>query len=106
MLNELRACLSYTGKHYPLYFWRNYDGTEVDVLCETAVGFKAIEIKASSRWEKRFNRGLHRVRDALGKGKTACYGIYLGDRPALWDDIRIMPVLDFLKRLWTGEIIQ
>ena len=106
ILNELRACLSYTGKHYPLCFWRNYDGTEVDALCETATGFVTIEIKASTRWDKRYNRGLHRVREALGKGKTACYGIYLGDRPALWDDIHIMPVLDFLKRLWGGEIIQ
>ena len=106
VLNELRACLSYSSRHYPLYFWRNYDGTEVDVLCETAAGFVAIEIKASARWDKRFNRGLHRVRDTLGKGKTTCYGIYLGDRTALWDDIRVMSVLDFLKRLWGGEIIQ
>lgn len=106
IMNELRACLSYTGKHYPLYFWRNYDGTEVDVLCETATGFAAIEIKASSRWEKRFNRGLHRVREALGKSKTTCYGIYMGDRPALWDDIHIMPAIDFLKEFWGGEILQ
>ena len=106
ILNELRACLSYSGRHYPLYFWRNYDGTEVDVLCETAAGFVAIEIKASARWDKRFNRGLHRVREVLGKGKTTCYGIYLGERAALWDDISVMPVPDFLKQLWAGEIIQ
>ena len=106
ILNELRACLSYTGKHYPLYFWRNYDGTEVDVLCETAKGFVVLEMKASTRWEKRFNRGLHRIREALGKDKTTCYGIYLGKRPALWDDNHIMPVIDFLKELWGGGIIQ
>ena len=106
ILNELRACLSYTGTHYPLYFWRNYEGTEVDVLCETATGFVAIEIKATTRWDKRFNRGLRRVREALGKGKTTCYGIYLGERPALWDDIHILPVLDFLKGLWDGEILR
>lgn len=106
ILNELRACLSYTGKNYPLYFWRNYDGTEVDILCETTTGFVAIEIKASPRWDKRFNRGLHRIKQALGKDKTTCYGVYLGERPALWDDIRILPVFEFLKRLWSGGIIQ
>ena len=106
ILNELRACLSYTGTHYPLHFWRNYDSTEVDLLCETAAGFVAIEIKASPRWDKRFNRGLHRVRQALGKDKTTCYGIYLGNRPALWDNIRVMPVVDFLKELWGGGILQ
>lgn len=106
ILNELRACLSYASKHYPLFFWRSYDGTEVDVLCETANGFVAIEIKATTRWDKRFNRGLHRIREDLGRGKTTCYGIYLGNRPALWDDIHVMPVLDFLRMLWDGEILQ
>ncbi len=42
----------------------------------------------------------------LGKSKTTCYGIYLGDRTALWDDIRVMPVIDLLKELWGGEILQ
>ena len=105
VLNELRAYLGYSSCDYRLCFWRNYDGTEVDVLCETAEGFVAIEVKASSRWDKRFNRGLHRVRDALGKDGTACYGVYLGQRAALWDDVRVLPLVDFLKRLWAGEII-
>ena len=74
--------------------------------CETATGFVAVEIKASPRWDKRFNRGLHRIKQALGKDKTTCYGIYLCERPALWDDIHILPVFEFLKRLWSGGIIQ
>lgn len=49
MLNELRAFLSYTGSNYPLYFWRTYDGAEVDVLFETRDGFVAIEIKSTKR---------------------------------------------------------
>ena len=63
VLNELRAWLGYSGVDYRLSFWRSYDGAEVDVVCETVEGFVAIEIKASPRWEKRFNRGLRRVRD-------------------------------------------
>ena len=106
ILNELRAYLAYSALDYKLHFWRSYDGAEVDVLCETAAGFVAIEVKASSRWEKRFNRGLHRVREDLGKGRTLCYGVYLGERQALWDDIRVLPMVTFLKRLWGGEIIR
>ena len=106
VLNELRAYLGYSGADYRLCFWRSYDGAEVDVLCETVEGFVAIEIKASPRWEKRFNRGLHRVRDDLGKDRTACHGVYLGERPALWDDVHVLPLVDFLKRLWAGEIIR
>ena len=106
ILTELRAFLSYSALDYVLRFWRSYDGTEVDVLCETIDGFIALEIKASSRWEKRFNRGLHRVRDELGASRTRCYGIYLGQRKAMWDDVQVLPALDFLKRLWHGEIIR
>ena len=95
ILNELRAYLGYSAQDYKLCFWCSYDGVEVDVLCETVEGFVAIEIKASSRWDKRFNRGLHRVRDDLGKDRTTCYGVYLGERAALWDDVRVLPLVDF-----------
>jgi len=105
VLHELRAYLSYTGRHYALRFWRTYDGTEVDVLCETVDGFVAIEIKAGTRWEKRFNRGLHRVQNELGADHTRCYGLYLGERTALWDDVRVMPVPYFLQQLWNGEVL-
>ena len=105
ILNEIRAFLSYSGRHYRPHYWRSYDGAEVDVLCETGAGFVAIEIKAAARWDRRFNRGLHRVRQHLDQHETTCYGVYLGQRTARWDDVRILPVLDFLKGLWNGEIL-
>ena len=106
ILNEIRAFLSYTGRHYRAHYWRSYDDAEVDVLCETAAGFVAIEIKATTRWDRRFNRGLHRVRQHLAPHATSCFGVYLGQRAALWDDVRILPALDFLKRLWDGEVLR
>ncbi len=106
VLNELRAWLGYSGTDYGLSFWRSYDGVEVDVLCETVEGFVAIEIKAAARWEKRFNRGLHRVAEDIGRERTKCYGVYLGERAALWDDVQVLPLVDFLKRLWAGEVIR
>ena len=104
VLNELRAYLAYSASDYQLHFWRTHDGAEVDVLCEAANGFVAIEIKSATRWEKRFNRGLRRLREHMPT--TACYGVYFGERAALWDEVRVLPVLDFLKRLWAGEIIR
>ena len=66
ILNEVRAYLAYTKLRYPFYFWRSYDGVEVDLLCETTDGFVALEIKAARRWDKRFNRGLTRILAELG----------------------------------------
>ena len=106
ILNEIRAFLSYSGRHYVPHYWRSYDGAEVDVLCETATGFVAIEVKASARWDTRFNRGFRRIREHLPAQATTCYGVYLGERAASWGDVRVLPVLDFLKRLWNGEVLR
>ena len=105
VLNELRAWLAYQSLGYQLHFWRSYDGAEVDAMCETASGFVAIEVKASSQWQRRFNRGLRRLAAELGNSLT-CYGVYLGERTAQWDDITVLPMQDFLRRLWAGEIIR
>ncbi len=104
ILGEMRAHLAYTGLRYPLHFWRNHNGTEVDVIAETVAGYTAVEIKASSRWERRFNRGLHLVRSQLGANKTRCFGVYLGEREALIDDVRVLPAKEFLKRMWEGSV--
>lgn len=106
VLNEIRAYLSYSKLDYRLHYWRTYDGAEVDALLETALGFLALEIKAAARWEQRFNRGLLRLRQALGPRKTTCLGVCSADRPARWGDVLVLPALDFLKRLWDGELIR
>ena len=105
VLNEIRAFLSYSGRHYVPHYWRSYDGAEVDVLCETATGFVAVEIKASARWDTRFNRGFRRIREHLPTRTATCYGVYLGERPASWGGVRVLPALEFLKRLWDGEVL-
>ena len=106
LFNEIRSFLSYSKRHYRVHFWRNYDGVEVDFLCETSKGFVAAEFKASARWEKRFSRGLHRMRSELGNRLIKRFGVYLGDRTALWDDVHVLPVRDFLQRLWDGGVLE
>lgn len=103
--SELRAYLDYTKKRYPFYFWRSYDGVEVDFLCEAADGFKAIEIKASRHWERRYGRGIARLRDDLGEGQVEAFGVFQGERSLNMGGIQVYTVSDFLTRLWNGEII-
>lgn len=105
VIGEMRAYLAYSGLRYPLHFWRNHHGTEVDVLCETARGFVGVEIKAGVRWERRFNRGLHTVRSDLGADCTTCHGVYMGTREAVVDGVSVHPVRGFLRRMWDGEIL-
>jgi uncharacterized protein len=72
----------------------------------TSAAARDAEIKSSARWEKRSHRGLRRLRSELGADRTTCFGLYMGARSALWDDVRVLPVLDFLRMLWNGEIVR
>lgn len=105
VFNEVRAYLAYSGLHYTLHYWRTYDGAEVDLLCETSTGYVAVEVKAARRWERRHQRGLARLREHLGDKLTG-YGVYRGERSQSWDQTRVLPVMDFLRALWDGDILQ
>ena len=105
IINEIRAYLHYSELDYPLHFWRSRNGVEVDLLLETAKGFVAMELKNGSRWDKRFNRGLHRLTEKLGKDKVSCFGVFMGERQITIDNVTVYPALAFLKHLWAGAII-
>jgi predicted AAA+ superfamily ATPase len=106
LFNEIRAFLSYHEMGYRPYFWRTYDGTEVDFLCETREGFVAVEMKSAREWRKKFSRGLVRLRKELHPAHVQCYGVYRGKREANIEGIEIMPVETFLSNLWNLDIIR
>lgn len=106
VLGEVRAYLSYSKLDYPIYFWSSHDGVEVDLFLEIRHGYLAIELKSLPRWETRFNRGLIRIREDLGKKKVHIIGVYTGEREAKFGDVRVLPLIRFLKELWDGDIIR
>ena len=101
--SELKAYMEYSGKHYPVYYWRNHNGVELDFFIETSKGFIALEIKSSDRWNSRFNLGFKHVRAEMPEAK--CIGVYLGDRTAQYDFATVMPAMEFLKALWSNAVI-
>jgi uncharacterized protein len=105
ILNEVRAYLAYRKRHYPVHYWRTHDGSEVDLFLETRDGFLAAEIKSTSRWDARYNRSLHSLKNFLGEKPLRRFGVYLGERAAVWDGIQVMPAREFLDQLWQDEII-
>ena len=106
IFNELRAYLSYSGLNYPLYYWSSPDRVEVDFFLETADGHVAVEVKSGAVWRKAFQKGLVRLRGEMGKGAVRCFGVYGGSRGAEYDGVPILPWVEFLRRLWRGEIIK
>jgi uncharacterized protein len=105
IVNEIRAYIEYHGLHYKIGYWRTYDGAEVDVFLETQNGFVAIEIKVAKSWQRRFNRGLQRLREEFSPRHVKMFGVCPEGRPALFDDVRVLSAREFLKALWNGEVV-
>lgn len=106
IIGEIKAYLSYSKKDYEVFFWCSHDKVEVDVLCETAKGYVAIELKSGERWDTRFNRGLMRIMEELGLSKTRSIGVYTGERAMHFGKIEVMPAMKFLRLLWNDEIFR
>ena len=97
---ELTAWLSYARDARPLTFWRTVDGSEVDfVVGETA----AIEVKATGAVTRRDLTGLRRLADEtpLAERIVVCRE----SAARVVEGIRILPVMEFLRRLWDGELL-
>lgn len=105
ILNEVRAYLAYRQLRYPIYYWRTHDGSEVDLFMETRDGFVAVEIKSSARWDNRFNRSLKSLKGFMENRPLRCFGVFLGERAAHWDDIEVLPARQFLDRLWSDQLL-
>ena len=105
LLHELRAYLHYAELEYPVAYWQQHGGAEVDFVIETRDGIVAIEAKSGDRWDSRFGAGIRSFREKLGKGGAKAFGVYAGSRALLMDDIRVLPWKTFLEELWAGRIV-
>ena len=103
--------IAYNELYYQLYFWRNHNGTEVDVVFESQESFYAIEIKASNKWKSEFNKGLRSFKEKYDQQKICKkplkrIGVFLGDRRAKIEDIEIFPIHDFFDFLWSSDLLR
>lgn len=101
--HEIRAHAAYSQLHYDVRYWRLASGIEVDfILGEMEV---AIEVKATERVRPGHMKGLEQIlieHPKVGSRILVC----LEDRPRKLDNgIMILPVGEFLNRLWAGEIL-
>ena len=99
---ELKAHSSYSELEYEIRFWRNKSGLEVDFVLGD--GEIAIEVKGSSRIDRKDLRGLK----AFRSDQPGLMSIVVCNERAerIQDEIRIIPWRVFLQRLWAGEIIR
>lgn len=99
VFHEIRSWLEYSGDYRPLTYWRTHDGREVDFIVGNEM---AIEVKASRNIQSGDMKGL---RDITGEGAWKARILVCREPvPRFTDDgILILPVTEFLERLWAGS---
>lgn len=102
--HELQAHAHYSGLHHDIRYWRLASGIEVDFILGDMEA--AIEVKATERVRPQHLNGLEQLQvdhPEVGPRIMVC----LEERPRrLENGILVLPALEFLRRLWAGDVLK
>lgn len=98
--NELRAALQYQGVHLPLQYWRSLSQLEVDFVVGELL---AVEVKSAGRVSEQDAKGLRALQEEIGFKRRIIVSLEQTAR-RLEDGIEVLPVKEFLRKLWCGEL--
>lgn len=111
LYHELRVYNEISGKHRRITYYRTPAGVEVDFVIETARRKQnspsrvvTIEIKRAERWNRAWDKPMRGLADTSGIKVDRMIGVYCGSRSYMFDGIRVWPVGDFVKALFSGEV--
>jgi predicted AAA+ superfamily ATPase len=109
--HELRVFNEISRKQRHITYYRTAAGVEIDFIIETArrrpdrpPSVAAIEIKRSERWDRAWEKPMRRLAELSGVKVERMIGVYCGSRPYQFDDVQVLPVEDFVKELFSGEV--
>jgi len=102
VLHELKTYSDYFLQRYEINFWGTPSENEVDFIVSKGKSRIGIEVKASKKWDKSFNKGLDAL-IAAGKIKQA-YGVYLGEEKLKNSNINVFPLKKFISFLHEGKL--
>lgn len=100
VIQEIIAYKGYNDKKEIISYWRTYDKKEVDVVIGDAK--MAIEIKSSEQIKTKHKAGLRAFKEEHPDCRLILVSLEVVTRTS--EDIEMIYVLDFFKKLWDGEI--
>lgn len=98
--NELRAALQYQGVHQPLQYWRSLSQLEVDFVVGDLL---AVEVKSAGRVSEHDAKGLRALQEEISCKRRVIVSLEQTAR-RLEDGIEVLPVREFLQKIWCGEL--
>jgi predicted AAA+ superfamily ATPase len=109
--HELRVYNEISGKHRPVSYYRTPAGVEVDFIVETSrrrpntsPRVVSVEIKRAERWDRAWDKALRTLAETAGVRVERMIGVYCGMRRYEFENVTVLPVADFVKALFAGEI--
>jgi predicted AAA+ superfamily ATPase len=101
ILMEILAHRAYRELDYDVNFWRTKSGLEVDFIL--GKGEVAVEVKGTSRVD---TTDLRPLKTFIQEYRPARAFVVCNERASrVHEDIHIVPWRDFLRMLWSGEVI-
>jgi predicted AAA+ superfamily ATPase len=92
VISELLKQQENVGEHQGLYFYRDKNAVEADLLIETAQGITVVEIKAGETVTDALLAPARRIKETLSQVKeTQAVIVYGGDAEQRRSDIRVVP---------------
>ncbi len=101
LILEVHSYLRYTGAKEPLTYWRSTSKLEVDIVIGDRI---AIEVKGKTVVTERDLKGLRALAEELPLQRKIVVANESARR-RLDGGIEIIPIADFLRALWGGEIV-
>lgn len=103
LINEVRACLSYTESDAKMYYWRTNNEAEIDlIIAKRKEPLAAIEFK----YKKSVGRGDLRAFRGFGEEFPSAQKILvcLAGEAYREGDVLILPWREFIEQLWNGMV--
>ena len=104
LLHELRSAIWYQNLGGELSYWKSSGGLEIDFIWTRGDAIVAIEVKSSRKWKHGYSRALRDLK--MLRPTAQCYGIYRGESVLKDGGVDIVPCLNFLSKLHSGNILK
>lgn len=90
IVNEVAKLHFNKGEEIQLYFYRDTNQLEVDLLFQQGISLVAIEIKSSKTFHKDFLKGLEKFKTLANKHQIKAFVVYCGDHEQTVRECRVI----------------
>jgi predicted AAA+ superfamily ATPase len=109
--HELRVFNHTRNRNREIFFYRTAYGTEIDFVIETrkrqpssVPHIVCIEVKLAEKWNPSWERAMRSVQNSDKIQVDRMIGVYTGQRMYHFNGLDVLPVEEFLKRLYQGDV--